>query len=165
MLEEVDGKTAFIPIAEYSDWENPADTVEKMTTYAVACAANSGANGVLLLNSRERIKNLIPNADPRIGFVCLLCAVPKFHLGVEFETGQAFENRFVIRRIHNPDAERAGLRIGDNILALDGVDIFRNKNAAERNSLKWDSDKPVQVTIARDGKEITVPVRLVSNLP
>jgi len=163
LLRATDGQRELFPIAEYTDWENPADSMEQFQNYVIEYAVNSGANGVLVLNSHEEIKQLFPEIDPRVGFICLVGLLPKFHLGVEFEMGQGFENRRVIRRIHNADAEKAGLRIGDNILAVNGIDVIRDKIAFEENKLKWNSGETVQVTIARDGKELTLPITVVSN--
>ena len=151
------------PVAEYADWENPLESTAAIEPYLKAAAANDGANGVLVLNSQEQIKDVFPNADDRIGFLCSLLIIPKARLGVEFETGTGYENRRVVRRVLAGGENAGSLHIGDNILAVNGIDLVLNVSDAIKDSLKWNIGQDVQVTVARDGKELTFPVKTVEN--
>ena len=153
------------PVAEYADWENPLASSQDMKRYLIAAAANYGVNGVLVLNSQEEVKNLDPNADMRIGFLCSLLIVPKSRLGVVFETGTGYENRRVVRRVLNQEAGASGLHIGDNVLAVNGIDLVLNASEAMKNCMKWSVGQEVQVTVARDGKELTFLEKTVENRP
>lgn len=154
---------AAFPVAEYDDWENPLETIQDIKRYLVAAAVNDGANGVLILNSHEEIKDIFPNADDKIGFLCSLLVIPKARLGVEFETGTGYENRRVVRRVLSTEENAAGLQIGDNVLAVNGIDLVLNDSEAIKDSMKWNVGQEVQVTVARDGKELTFPVKTVEN--
>lgn len=154
-----------IPVAEYADWESPSESDEELKKYLIAAAVNAGANGVHFLKHQSRVREFNPNADQRVGFICALLVVPKAKLGVEFETGSGYENRRVIRRIQNPDAQAAGLLIGDNVLSLNGIDIVRSAEASDRDWLKWKVGQVVQVTVAREGKEVILPIKVIANLP
>jgi hypothetical protein len=157
------GRTFAFRIAEFADWENPAPTIEEFKRYAVAAAVNIGANGVHVLSSSQQIRDANPNADRRLGFLCWLTVIPKARIGVEFERGAGYENRRVIRRIHNSDVEASGLRIGDNILAINGTDLTQSAELAAKNQMKWEVGQEVDVTVARDGKEVNVQVKTIAN--
>ena len=103
--------------------------------------------------------------DDNIGFICTLLVVPKARLGLDFESGAGYEKRRIIRRILNIDAEAAGLRIGDNVLSINGLDVSKNTVASDRDMIKWRVGQEIQVTIARDGKELTLPIKPVENQP
>jgi len=133
VFEETRPAAFAIPVAEYADWESPSESDEELKQYLVAAAVSAGANGVHILKPQSRVREFNPNADNRVGFMCALLVLPKAKLGVEFETGTGYENRRVIRRIQNPDAEAAGLRIGDNILATNGIDEVRSVEASTRD--------------------------------
>ncbi|GEM_PF-872096 len=152
-------------IAEYADWESPFESDQELKQYLIGAAVNAGANGVHYLKSHSQILEFNPNADNRVGFICALLVLPKAKIGLEFESGTGYEKRRVIRRIQNPEAETAGLRIGDNLLAINGIDVLSSAEASSRDSLKWEVGQVVQVTVARDGKEITLPVKTIANLP
>ena len=152
-------------VAEYADWECPTASEEEVKQYMISAAANNGANGILILNNQEEVKNFNPNADNRIGFVCALLIVPSARIGVEFETGTGYENRRIVRRVLSSDAESAGLRIGDNVLAIDGLDLVLNASDEIRDQMKWKIGQEVQLSVARDGKELKIPIKLVNNQP
>lgn len=156
---------AAIPISEYVDWESPTESADELKRYLVAAAVKAGANGVHILKSQSQVRDFNPAADRRVGIVCTLLVLPKSRLGVEFETGTGTENRRVIRRIQNSAAEAAGLRLGDNVLAINGIDVLRNAEAVNRDWLKWEIGQAVQVTVAREGKEISLPINTISNAP
>jgi hypothetical protein len=44
-----------------------------------------------------------------------------------------------------------------------GIDLVLNDSEAIKNSMKWNIGQEVQVTVARDGKELTFPVKTVEN--
>ena len=157
------GQVTAIPISQFEDWENPCESLEEFKSYALAVAANAGANCVQLLNSPQAVKNVNPNANNRVGFLCGLLLKPDARLGVEFELGAGYENRRVIRRIQNEDAANAGLLIGDNILAMNGIDVLRNADLAASDQVKWEVGQVVEVTVARDGREVKTPVKTVAN--
>lgn len=156
---------AAFPIAEYADAESPVESDEELKRYSVAAAVKAGANGVQILKSHNQILELNPKADSRVGFMCALLVVPKAKLGIEFEGGTVYENHRVIRRIQNSDAEVAGLRIGDNVLAMNGIDLVRDVEAWKRDCLKWNVGQVVQVTVAREGRETVLPVKTIANQP
>lgn len=157
--------TFAIPVASYQDWENPVESIEEVQSYLVAAAANAGVNGVLILNSSRDVRKFDSRADEGVGFMCVLLFVPKARLGLEFETGTGYETRFVIRRIQDTEADTSGLRIGDSILAINGIDLLQNADAARNDEMKWEVGQIVKVTVARDGRELTVPVKAIANFP
>jgi len=163
VLDGANGNMTAFSIAEFGDWENPVDTLDMFKTYAIAAAANAGANAVHILRSPQEVQAYNRNADKRLGFLCVLLVMPKARLGVEFETGTGYENRRVVRRIQNNDAEQAGLRIGDNILAMNGFDVLRNADLMAKDHMMWEVGQTVEVTVARDGKEVKIPVKTTSN--
>jgi predicted metalloprotease with PDZ domain len=154
-----------IPVSDYRDWENPVGSMEEAENYLIAAAANTGVNGVLILDSPESVRNFDSKAEENVGFMCVLLLIPQARLGLEFETGTGYEHRFVIRRIQNAEAETAGLRIGDSILAINGIDLVQSASAARNDRLKWEIGQVVQVTVARDGRERTFPVKVIANPP
>lgn len=153
--------TRAIPVASYQDWENPVESIEAIQSYLVSAAVNAGVNGVLMLDSPEDVRHFDSHADERAGFMCVLLFVPKARLGLEFETGTGL---FLIRRIQDPEASASGLRIG-SILAINGIDLLQNADEARNDEAKWDVGQVVKVTVARDGRELTLPVKTIGNFP
>lgn len=156
---------AVVTVAEYVDWENPLESKEEMKRYLVAAASDAGANAILILNSREEVRDVSPTANPAIGFMCSLLVAPKARLGADFEMGAGYENKRVVRRVFDPATDAAGLRIGDNVLAINGIDLVLNAPEHINDCMKWGVGQEVQVTVARDGKEVTFPVKTIENKP
>jgi hypothetical protein len=151
------------PVAQYVDFENPFDSIEELKQTLVKAAVDNGANGVHILNSPEEVKNVFPNAPDLCGCLCALLVIPKAHLGVEYESGTGYEKRRIVRRILRQDADTIALHIGDNVLAINGIDPVLSGSDSMKDCLKWNIGQEVQVTVARDGKELTFPVKTVEN--
>jgi membrane-associated protease RseP (regulator of RpoE activity) len=156
---------AVVPVAEYVDWENPLESKEEMKRYLVAAASDAGANAVLILNSREEVRDVSPTANPAIGFMCSLLVAPKARLGADFELGAGYENKRVVRRVFDPATDAAGLRIGDNVLAINGIDLVLNAPEHINDCMKWGVGQEVQVTVARDGREMPITLKTIENRP
>lgn len=156
---------AVVPVAEYVDWENPLESKEEMKRYLVAAASDAGANAILILNSREEVRDVSPTSNPAIGFMCELLVAPKARLGAEFEMGAGYENKRVVRRVFDPATDAAGLRIGDNVLAINGIDLVLNTPEHINDCMKWGVGQEVQVTVARDGREMPITLKTIENRP
>ncbi len=163
VITEANPGVSAVPIAEYTDWESPIESDHELEKYLRTAAANAGANGVHILKTQSKVWEFLPSADSRIGFMCVLLVIPKARLGIEFEAGSEYENKLIIRRITNLDAEAVGLRIGDRVLSINGIDALRNAEASKQDSLKWEIGQVVQVAIVREGRETTLPVKAVAN--
>jgi hypothetical protein len=150
-------------VATFEDWENPVESLKQFENYAAMAAFYKGANAIQILRSGEEIKDSGFAAEKQAGFACLLKVCPKARVGVEYETGVGYEKRRIIRRIHDDAAQSAGLKIGDNVLAINGTDLVQQESQAAKESMKWAIGDTVEVTVARDGKEIKLPVKTVSN--
>lgn len=163
ILEGTDISFSFIPVAEYSDYENPLESLEEFKQVAAFASNARGANVVHILRNPAEVKSYFANKESKAGFNCGLLYAPKATLGISFESGAGFEKRRVIRRISNTDAGQDGLRIGDNILAFNSVDIL-SEPAIYREMMKWKPGDTVRVSVARDGKKIEIPVKANANL-
>lgn len=159
------GETSFtyVPIAEYLDYENPLVSMDQFKEIAVRAAAIRGANVVHILSTRSEANQYFGKSDNNpIGFVSGLLYAPPATLGVTYETGVGYEKRRIIRRVLVTPAQEAGLRIGDNILALNGIDVL-SLPAISKEIIKWRVGDPVEVTVARDGKELKLLVKASPN--
>jgi predicted metalloprotease with PDZ domain len=163
VLEGVDLAFSHIPVAQYLDMENPLESVEQLKEIAKIEAAKRGANVVHLLRNRSEAQHYFGNSgNPHLGFVCGLLYAPEGTLGVTYETGPGYEKRRVIRRVISPSAAEAGLRIGDNVLALNGIDVL-SEAAFLREMMKCKPATTVELTVARDGKELKIPLKTARN--
>lgn len=163
VIEDSYPKVTIFFTSVYDDWERPVESDLELKHYLIEAAIHNGANGVIILNSQEKIKEVRPNTDERVGFMCMLGIIPKAQLGVEYETGQTYEDRRVIRRITTTFANDAGLEIGDNILAINGIDPVHQRDDYEKDQMNWEIGQKIPVTVARNGKEINLTVKLAAN--
>ena len=60
----------------------------------------------------------------------------------------------------NSPAELAGLRYGDVILEFDGLQVENDEHLVQLVGLTA-MDKPVEVIIIRDGRQVRIPVQLI----
>lgn len=163
VVEDQHPKAAMCIIASYGNLECPVASDSELKRYLIQAAVYNSANCVLILNSPEAVREMYPNADARLGFECALAIVPKACLGVEFETGQGYENRRVIRRLLSQEANDGGLEIGDNILAINGIDPVLQTEDYLKDFMTWNVGQKIPVTVARNGKQMNLTVQASAN--
>jgi S1-C subfamily serine protease len=72
--------------------------------------------------------------------------------------------KYVIRRFcGGSKAAEAGLRLGDKVLAINGVDVL-DTSGQLRQAKKWSVGEKARVTVVRDGREAVFEVPLVPNM-
>lgn len=163
VVEGTDLTCTYIPIAEYLDYENPFGTIEEFKAIAIQAAVEHGANLVHILRTRsESSRYFGGNGKNQVGFICGLLYAPPGTLGLAYETGSGYEKRRVIRRFLNNSAQPSGLLIGDNVLALNGIDVL-SEPAISREIAKLKEGDAVEVTAARGGKELKFSVTATVN--
>ena len=64
----------------------------------------------------------------------------------------------VVELISGAAAERAGIQVGDLIIAVDGVTVLEAGYEATVNSIRGDSGTPVDITVERNGEQLTLTV-------
>ena len=163
IIEGTETPFTYNPVADYVDYENPLENIEEFKEIAAREAAVRGANVVhILRNHSEALQYFGKVENTQMGFTCGLLYAPPAALGLTYETGTSYEKRRVVRRVLNPAAQEAGLRIGDNVLALNGIDVL-SEPTISKELAKWKVGDVVEVTVARDGKELKIPVKVISN--
>ena len=80
-------------------------------------------------------------------------------LEVHMQDGQVH----VVSAIDGTPAERAGLRFGDVILSIDGVDLTETNYAEAANLMRGKAGTPVELTVSRIGEDEPVDFRLIRN--
>ena len=116
--------------------------------------------------------------DSGIGFAIplrdALAAAEKLRSGKDLKPGRvgirlvpagAFDAKVVIDRVlPGGPADQAGLRKGDRVLAIDGVEVERSSVLMESLAGRYAGDS-VAFRIRRGDEELTMPVELVESLP
>ncbi len=162
-LESADVPFNFIPLAQFSDYENPTGSMEEFKLIAAQQASKCGGNVVHVLRTQTEVNQFFESRDnSQVGFASGILFAPPADLGVTFERGAGYEKRRVIRRVMSSDAQAAGLLIGDNVLALNGIDVLSDM-ACDKERMRWKVGDTVEVTVARAGKEIKIPVKVAAN--
>jgi len=90
---------------------------------------------------------------------------PRFtlHVGVSIVDDPAGKGVLVVKVVAGSMAEIAGLRAGDVVLAIDGAGV-RSAEKVLVSSALWQPDKPIVLTVLRDGREVTMPIFVRSDL-
>ena len=141
-----------IRIGELTEWENPYDTLAEFKEKSAVAGAVLGGQAIR-----------IHDAAGSEGFRAELLLVPRAHLGIRDEAGDWPRKEMVIRGF-DPEslAPRAGLKVGDRIISLDGTDVLRQKRFAEC-WLSWKAGEVVVVTFIRDGTKMTTQATTIVN--
>ncbi len=155
-------------VGRYYDFENPFEDVNAFVAWAEPVVLDKGANAMLIeddplmIQKNDSFFGDVPERE-LIGFAANLYVIPATSLGVEWEPADLANAKHVMRRFtHNSKAQEAGLRVGDKVLEIDGIDML-DKNAFIHQSFKWTAGDVVPVTIVRDGQEQTLKLTLVEN--
>lgn len=104
-----------------------------------------------------------PNRNKLLGFAWFAGVSPKGILGIEFEPEDMKQKKFIIRKFSDSSlAPIAGLKIGDKILAMNGLDVLDLKKI-NAEFLTWKVGQEVVVSVVRDGAEVKLPVKTIAN--
>ena len=151
----------------YVDFENPTATLEDFVKAARPIAAQLGANALVVESNAARIQSDPRFAEPEqdlLGFVAELYVAPEAALGIEWEPGEMALDKYVVRRFRTGSrCAEAGMRLGDKVLAINGLDVLYVAGQLEQWK-SWSVGEKVRVTVVRDGQEKIVEVPLVPNM-
>lgn len=154
-------------VGRYADLENPLSSVKDFVDAARPLAAEHGANALVVETDPVQIHGNAHFSDIErdfIGFVADLYVVPEASLGIEWEPGDMFLGKYIIRRFRSGSkAPDAGLRLGDKVLAINGVDVLDTSGLLQQ-TMKWSVDDKARLTVVRDGRETIIEVPLVPNI-
>ncbi|MHC1765725.1 MAG: PDZ domain-containing protein [Verrucomicrobiia bacterium] len=147
-----------IVIGFLSDWENPCASIEEFKRKAALAAAILGGEGVQIQSEG--------GAARRGGsghFEAALLLIPKARLGLLDEGGDWPRTELVVHGFDQGSlAPEAGLRVGDRIVAVNGIDVLREKRFADA-WLSWSVGEMVVVTFIRDGVEMSLQAKTIAN--
>lgn len=147
-----------IAIGVLKDWENPCATMEEFKNKAALAAAILGGQAVQIQSDNGATR---PGSSD--SFSAMLLLVPRACLGLENEVGQWPRTELVVRGFDKESlAPDAGLRIGDRIIELNGVDVLQEKRFVEA-WLSWSVGQSVVVTFVRDGTEMSLQATTIPN--
>ncbi len=154
-------------VGRYTDLENPVNTLDDFVEAAKPIAAKYGANAIVLEDDPTRIHGTARFNDideVLIGFVADLYVVPTASLGIEWEPGDMMLGKYIIRRFRpGSRCAEAGLKLGDKVLAVNGVDVLET-NAMLQQTMQWSVDEKAILAVVRNGEEIQIEVPLVPNI-
>jgi len=154
-------------VGRFADLENPVETIKDFVGAARPLAARYGANALVVEADPARIHGNMRFNDIEqnlIGFVADLYVVPEASLGIEWEPGDMLLGKYIIRRFRSGSkAAEAGLRLGDKVLAINGVDVLDTSRLLQQ-TMKWSVGEKVRLTVVRDGRETIIEVPLVPNI-
>lgn len=147
-----------IVIGVLNDWENPCATIDEFKRKAAAAAAILGGQAVQIQSESGRIRR-----GGAGDFAAALLLVPKARLGLEEEGGQWPRTSLVVRGFDKESlAPGAGLKVGDRIIALNGVDVLPEKRYSDA-WLSWSVGESVVVTFVRNGIEMSLQATTIAN--
>jgi len=150
-----------IVIGGLREWENPCLTIEEFKEKAAITAGALGADAVQIQNEGDPAR--LGASTPSRSFVASLLLIPRARLGLEGESKRWQRNDLVIRGFAKESlASGAGLKVGDRIVALNGVDVLQEKRCAQA-WLSWAVGESVVVTFVRDGKEMSLQAKTIAN--
>lgn len=154
-------------MGRYADIENPMSSFTDFVEYVRPIAAEHGANAVLIEDQWREIRDnqfYFREIDSElVGFVADLYVLPPVCLGVFWEPGDLSNGKHVIRKFtDNSRGPEAGLKIGDRILEINDVDML-DENGLMALFRQWSSGDIADVSVVRDGQEISIEVPLISN--
>jgi hypothetical protein len=154
-------------VGRFADLENPVETVKDFIEAARPLAAKYGANAIVVEADPVRIHGNAHFNDIEqdfIGFVADLYVVPEASLGIEWEPGDMFLGKYIIRRFRSGSkAAEAGLRLGDKVLAINGVDVLDTSRLLQQ-TMKSSVGETARLAVVREGQETIIEVPLVPNM-
>jgi hypothetical protein len=140
------------------DWENPCETMEEFKRKAANAAAVLGGQAVQIQS-----ENGVARRDGPDNFAAALLLVPKARLGLQDEGGRPPRTELIVRGFDKESlAPAAGLKVGDRIVALNGVDVLQEKRFAD-GWLSWSVGESVVVTFIREGVEMSTQATTIAN--
>ena len=158
---EPDSARRAIVIGGMTDWENPCQTLEEFKRRAAVAAATLGGQAVQIQSDSNFVQPRGPGSQ--IGFAAALLLVPSARLGIQNEAGDWPRKELVVQGFDQDSlAPRAGLKVGDRITTLDGVDVRKQKRFAD-GWLSWTVGESVVVTFVRDGTEMSLQATTIAN--
>ena len=154
-------------VARYLDTENPMETVKDFARAVRSGAEAMNANAVVIEDDPRRIQAndwlYDQIQDPNVAFVADLYVIPRMSLGIEWEPGDLYMSKHVIRRFRpDGDGPRAGLWLGDKVIAIDGIDPLR-REAVVKHLLGKTFGDTVELLVVRDGQARRFTLELVGN--
>lgn len=127
MFLEPDAPQRTILIGVLNDWENPCETIDEFKGKAAIAAAILGGQAVQIQSESGAAQR---GGSGAVSAALLL--VPKARLGLEDEGGQWPRTQLVAQGFDKESlAPGAGLKVGDRIVALNGVDVLQEKRFAD----------------------------------
>jgi hypothetical protein len=155
---EPDSPQRTIAIGVLNDWENPCATMDEFKRKAAIAAAILGGQAVHIQSESGAAQRGGSSA-----FSAALLLVPKARLGLQDEGGQWPRAKLVVQGFDKESlAPGAGLKVGDRIVALNGIDVLQEKRFAEA-WLSWSVGESVVVTFVRDEIEMSLQARTIAN--
>ena len=147
-----------IVIGVLNDWENPCETMDEFKREAAVAAAILGGQAVQIQSESGTAGRGGPG-----DFAATLLLIPKARLGLQDEGSQWPRKELVVQGFDKGSlAPGAGLKVGDRIVALDGVDVLQEKRFVDR-WISWGVDQNVVVTFVRDGVQMTLQAKTIAN--
>lgn len=154
-------------VGRYTDLENPVESIDDFIEAAKPIAAQYGSNAIVVEDDPARIHGTARFNDIEevlIGFVADLYVVPTASLGIEWEPGDMMLGKYIIRRFRpGSRCADAGLKLGDKVLAVNGIDVLET-NAMLQQTMQWSVDEKATLAVVRNGEEIQIEVPLVPNM-
>jgi PDZ domain len=158
---EPDTARRAIVIGGMIDWENPCQTLEEFKRKAAVAAATLGGQAVQIQSDSKLAQPRGPGSQ--FGFAAALLLVPSARLGIQNEAGDWPRTELIVQGFDkNSLAPQAGLKVGDRITALDGVDVRKQKRFAD-GWLSWTVGETVVVIFVRDGTEMSLQATTIAN--
>jgi hypothetical protein len=147
-----------IVIGILNDWENPCATIDEFKRKAAIAAAILGGQAIQIQSESGTARRGGPG-----DFAATLLLVPKARLGLQDEGGQWPRTELVVQGFDKESlAPGAGLKVGDRIVSLDGVDVLQEKRFVDR-WLSWSVGESVVVRFVRDGTEMSLQAKTIAN--
>lgn len=157
-LSNID-KSAFL-VGRYLDYELPYKEENDFVEIARKSASDIGANLLVYEDNYEEISSNTNNKN--IGFVALAYFKPKSRLGIMWEPSKVKEKKYIVMSFDdNSHCQECGLLIGDRVIKIDGIDVYRSK--LKNKQLRWGIDQEIPVTVVRDGKMKVLMVKTIEN--
>ncbi len=148
-------------LSSYVDYEMPFFTENELIINLKRSASKIGADLVTYDDNYSRIQS--SNRDKRIAFVAYASKTKISKLGIHFDNEKLKEGKYIIDSYDSDsNVDKSGLLIGDRILLIQKIDP-KNRELA-KDMLTWEPGKEVIITVARNGKQIEIPIKTSPNL-
>lgn len=150
-----------VKIAYYVDYETPYVDKNKLVIDLRKYAANIGADLVIYDDKYNRIQDYESNKN--IAFIAIALKKLATKLGINYDRQKIKDLTYIIDSYdQNSNVESSGLLIGDRVLYID--DKEPQSLELLKSMVTWDIGKSIILTVVRNGKQIKVPLKTVSNL-